>query len=142
MLQGWATPRGRTWTLIFLALCGAAAIAAVLLGVSDYPPGIFLALAAGVAFVLAFVHPWRTPGQFGRLLLASALGLFLFGILHNVFEALAGLAANIPVLHGLLEGIGIAAFLLATLICPAAILISLVALVVILVRSRGRVAQP
>jgi hypothetical protein len=123
--------------LIFLAICGAAAIAAALVGISDNPPGIFLALAAAVAFVLAFVHPWRTAKQFGRLLLASVLGLPLFVILHNVFEALAGMAEDIAILHGLLDGLGGAAFMLATLVCPAAFLVSVVALVV-LIRNRRR----
>jgi hypothetical protein len=122
--------------LIFLAICGAAAIAAALVGISDNPPGIFLALAAAAAFVLAFVHPWRTPEQFGRLLLASVLGFLLFVVLHNVFEALAGLAENSTVLHGLLEGLSVVAFLLATLLFPVAILVSVVALVIVLIRKR------
>jgi hypothetical protein len=138
ILQALATPRDRTRTLVLLAICGAAAIAAALVGISDNPPGIFLALAAAAAFVLAFVHPWRTPKQFGRLLLASVLGFLLFVVLHNVFEALAGRAEHIAVLHGLLEGLGGAAFLLATLVCPAAFLVSVVALVVVLIRNRGR----
>jgi len=138
MLQALATPRDRTRTLIVLAICGAAAIAAVLVGISDNPPGIFLALAAAAAFVLAFVHPWRTPKQFGRLLLASGLGFLLFAVLHNVFEALAGMAESIAVLHGLLDGLGVAAFLLAVLVCPAAILVSVVALVVVFIRNRRR----
>jgi hypothetical protein len=139
-LQALATPRDRTRTLIFLAICGAAALAAALVGLSDNPPGILLALAAAVALVLAFVHPWHTPRQFGRLLLASVLGLPLFVILHNVFEALAGMAEDIAVLHGLLDGLGGAAFMLATLVCPAAFLVSTVALVVVLIRSRRRSA--
>jgi hypothetical protein len=138
MLQALATPRDRARTLIFLAIGGAAAIAAALVGISDNPPGILLALAAAVAIVLAFVHPWRTPRQFGRLLLASVLGFLLFAVLHNVFEALAGWAEHIAVLHVLLEGLGVAAFLLATLVCPAAFLVSVVALVVVLIRNRRR----
>jgi hypothetical protein len=138
MLQALATPRDRTRTLVFLALGGAAAIAAALVGISDNPPGILMALAAAVALVLAFVHPWRTRRQFGRLLLASVLGFLLFVVLYNVFDALAGMADHVAVLHGLLEGVGGAAFLLATLVCPAAILVSVVALVVALIRNRRR----
>ncbi len=138
MLQVLATPRDRTRSLIFLAVCGAAAIAAALVGIDDNPPGIFLALAAAVALVLAFVHPWRTQKQFGRLLLTSGLGLLLFAVLHNVFDALAGTAEHIAVLHGLIEGLGVAAFLLATLVFPAAILVSVVALIVVFIRNRRR----
>ena len=136
MLQAFATPRDRTRTLIFLTICAAAAIAAVFVGISDNPPGIFLSLAAAVAFVLAFVHPWRTPKQFGRLLLASGLGVLLFAVLHNVLEALAGTAEDIAALQDLLDGLAVAAFLLATLLCPAAILVSVVAFVVALIRNR------
>jgi hypothetical protein len=60
------------------------------------------------------------------------LGFLLFAVLHNVFEALAGIADHIAVLHGLLEGLGVVAFLLATLLCPPAILVSVVALVVLI----------
>jgi hypothetical protein len=123
---------------MFLAFGAAAAIAAALVGITDNPPGIVLALAAALALVLAFVHPWRTPRQFGRLLLASVLGFVLFVVLHNVFEALAGMVEDIAVLHGLLEGLGGAAFILATLICPPAFLVSVVALVVALTRNRRR----
>ena len=136
MLQALATPRDRTRTFILLAACGAAGIAAALIGIDDNPPGIFLALAAAVAFVLAFVHPWRTPKQFGRLLLASGLGVLLFAVLHNVLEALAGTAEDIAALQDLLDGLAVAAFLLATLLCPAAILVSVVAFVVALIRNR------
>lgn len=59
MLQALA-PQDRTRTLVFLAICGVAAIAAVLVGISDNPPGILLAFTAAAAFVLAIVHPWRT----------------------------------------------------------------------------------
>jgi hypothetical protein len=138
MLQALATPQDRTRTLILLAIAGATAIAAILAGISDNPPGILLALASSAVFVLAFVHPWRTPRQFGRLLLASVLGFLLFTVLHNVFDALAGMADQIAVLHGLLDGLGGAAFLIATLVCPAAFLVSVVALVIALILSRRR----
>ena len=138
MLDALATPRDRTRTSIFLAIGGAAAIAAALVGIADNPPGILLALAAAVALVLAFVHPWRTPRQFGRLLLASVLGFLLFAVLHNVFEALAGMAEHIALLHGLLDGLAAAAFLLATLVCLAAFLVSVAALVIALILNRRR----
>jgi hypothetical protein len=138
MLQALATPQDRGRTLILLAIAGATAIAATLVGISDNPPGILLALAAAVALVLAFVHPWRTLTEFRRLLLASVLGFVLFVVLHNVFEALAGMVEDIAVLHGLLEGLGGAAFLIATLVCPAAFLVSVAALVIALILSRRR----
>jgi hypothetical protein len=138
MLQALATPQDRSRTLILLAIAGATAIAATLVGISDNPPGILLALAAAVALVLAFVHPWRTSTQFRRLLVTSALGFLLFAVLHNVFEALAGMWEHIAVLNGLLDGLAAAAFLLATLVCPAAFLASVAALVIGLTLNRRR----
>ena len=47
------------------------------------------------------VHPWRTARQFRRLLYASMLGLALFAILHNVFEAVTSKAASVGALQSL-----------------------------------------
>jgi len=138
MLQALATPRDRVRTLIFLASSGATVIAAFLVGIEDNPPGILLALAAAVALVLAFVHPWRSTREFGRLFIASVLSFLLFVVLHNVFDALAGIVEHIAVLHGLLEVLGGAAFILAALLCPAAFLVSILALVLLLIRNRRR----
>jgi hypothetical protein len=130
--------RDRTWMLAFLAISAVAAIAALFVGISDNPPGIFLAVTAAAAFVLAFVYRWRTPKQFGRVLLASGLGTLLFVTLHNVFDALADAAEDIAVLHDLLDGLAVATFLLGTLFCPAAILVSIAGLIIVLFRNRLR----
>jgi hypothetical protein len=125
---------------VFLAICCASAIAAIVVGISDNPPGIVLAFGAAAAFILAFVHPWRTARQFRRLLYASLVGLVIFVILHNVFEAVASKAASAGALASLLQGLGVAAFLLAVLICPPAILVGVVGLVVVFIRNRRRPA--
>ena len=57
MLEALSTPRNRTLTFVFLAICCASAIAAVVVGISDNPPGILLAFGAATALILAFVHP-------------------------------------------------------------------------------------
>jgi hypothetical protein len=124
--------------LIFLAVCGAAGIAAGIVGISDNPPGIFLALLAAASFVLAFVHPWRTARQFRLFLYASALGFVIFAILHNVCEALAGKLAAAGVLQVVLGGISVTAFLLAILVCPPAIVVGAVGSIVMFIRHRRR----
>ena len=138
MTSAFSTPHDRKITLIFLAMCGLLAIAAVIVGIDDNLPGILLAFLAATAFVLAFVHPWRTARQFGLLLIASVLGLALLVILNNVFAAVAHSSATSGALQKLLQGIAVTAFLLATLICPAAFIVGLVGSIVMYIRSRRR----
>ena len=141
MLEALSTPHNRTVTFVFLAACCASAIAAVAAGVSDNPPGILLALLAAAAFVLAFVHPWRTARKFRFLLYASGLSFAFFVILHNVFEAVASKLAKAGALHSLVEGLGVAAFLLAVLVCPPAFLVGAVGSAAMFIRNRRRPAQ-
>jgi len=127
--------------LIFLAVCGAAAIAAGVVGISDNPPGIFLAFLAATSFLLAFVHPWRTAKQFRFFLYASALGFVIFAILHNLCDVLASRLAAAGAFHVVLEGISVAAFLLAVLVCPPAIVVGSVGSIVMFIRHRRRAKQ-
>lgn len=138
MIDAFSTPHNRIKTLILLVICGLSAIAAAAVGIDDNPPGILLAFLAATAFVLAFVHPWRTARQFRFLLLASVLGLALFVILNNVFAAVAHNSATTAALQNLLQGLAVAAFLLATLICPAAFIVGAVGSVAMFIRSRRR----
>jgi hypothetical protein len=141
MLEVLSTPRNRTLMFVFLAICCVSATAAGVVGISDNPPGILLAFGAAATFILAFVHPWRTARQFRRLLYASLLGLVIFGILHNVFEAVASKAASGGALQSLLQVLGVAAFLLAVLVCPPAVLVGAVGSLVMFIRNRRRSMQ-
>jgi hypothetical protein len=138
MIDALSTPRNRIRTLFLLVICGLLAIAAAAVGIDDNPPGILLAFLAATAFVLAFVHPWRTARQFRFLLYASVLGLALFAILYNVFAAVAHNSATAGALQNLLQGLAVAAFFLATLICPAALIVGAVGSVAMFIRSRRR----
>ena len=140
MIDAFSTPHNRIKTLILLVICGLSAIAAAAVGIDDNPPGILLAFLATTAFVLAFVHPWRTARQFRLLLYASVLGLALFVILNNVFAAVAHNSATAGALQNLLQGLAVAAFFLATLICPAAFIVGAVGSVAMFIRSRRRPA--
>jgi hypothetical protein len=136
MIDALSTPRNRIWTLILLVICGLSAIAAAVVGIDDNPPGILLAYLAATAFVLAFVHPWRTSRQFRRLLYASVLGVALFFILDNVFAAVGYNSATAGALQNLLQGLADAAFFLAALILPAAFFVGVVGSVAMFIRSR------
>jgi uncharacterized membrane protein (UPF0136 family) len=138
MIESLSTPRNRIRTFILLLICGSLAIAADAIGIDDNPPGILLAFLAATAFVLAFVHPWRTSRQFMRLLYASVLGLVLFVILNNIFAAVAHNSATVGALQYLLQGLAVAAFFLATMICPAAFIVGAVGAVVMAIRNRHR----
>jgi hypothetical protein len=138
MLEALSTPRNRTVMLVFLGVCCACAIGAAVVGVSDNPPGILLAFLAATAFILAFVHPWRTSKQFKYLFYASGLGLFVFAVLHNVLEAVAEKFVSFGLLHGLLQGLSVTFFLAAILICPPGLLVGAVGSVVMFIRNRRR----
>jgi hypothetical protein len=138
MLEAFSTPHNRTLTSVFLAGGCSFAMAAIVVGVDDNPPGILLAFLAATASVLAFVHPWRTARQFRLLLFASLLGFVLFAILHNVFDAAASLSATVRGLRGLLQALSVAAFFLAILVCPSAFFVGAVGAPVMFIRSRRR----
>ena len=138
MIDTFSTPHNRIKTLILLLICGLSSIAAAAVGINDNPPGILLAFLAATAFVLAFVHPWRTARQFRFLLYASVLGLALFAILNNLFAAVAHNSVTAGALQNLLQGLAVAAFFLATLICPAAFIVGAVGSVAMFIRSRRR----
>ena len=138
MIDALSTPHNRIRTLILLAICGLSAIAAAVVGIDDNPPGILLAFLAATAFVLAFVHPWRTSRQFRRLLYTSALGFVVAGLLHNVFEAIASNRGGSSLVQDLLSGVGAVLFLIAVLVWPPGMLVGAVGAVVMSIRNRGR----
>ncbi len=141
MLEAWVTSRKWTLTLVFLVISCAFALAAIVIGIDDNPPGIVLAFCAVAALVFAFVHPWRTARQFRRLLFASVLGLVVFAILHNAFGALAAKAVTASALQSVLQGFSVATFFLAVLFFPVAVLIGAVGAVVTFVVNRRRPGQ-
>jgi drug/metabolite transporter (DMT)-like permease len=103
LIDAFSTPHNRIKTLILLAICGLSAIAAAAVGIDDNPPGILLAFLAATAFVLAFVHPWRTARKFIFLLLASILGFVLFIILNIILDTVAQNPATTGALQDLLQ---------------------------------------
>ena len=139
MTSAFSTPHDRKITLIFLAMCGLLAIAAVIVGIDDNLPGILLAFLAATAFVLAFVHPWRTARKFMFLLLASVLGFALFIILNIILDTVAQDPATSGALQDLIQSPAIEAFsIIVAMICPAAFILGAVGSVAMFIRSRRR----
>jgi uncharacterized membrane protein (UPF0136 family) len=141
MTGAFSTPHNRKMTLILLAICGLLAIAARVVGINDNLPGILLAFLAATAFVLAFVHPWRTARKFIFLLLASILGFALFVILNIIIDTAAQNPANAGALQDLLQSPAIDAFsIIIAMICPAAFIVGAVGSVVMFIRNRRQPA--
>jgi len=130
-------PAQRFVTLILLAICGLLVIAAVVVGIDDNPPGILLAFLAAIAFVLAFVHPWRAARKFMFLLLASILGFVLFVIQNIIFDSIAQDPATPGALQDLIQSPAIDALnLIIAMICPAAFIVGAVCSVATFIHSR------
>jgi hypothetical protein len=123
MLEALSTPLNRHRAYLFAALCGALAVVSGVIGINDNLPGLLSAYLSAVALLLAFTHPWRTSKQFRRLFYLAGLSFVVFGVLHNVFDALSTRAASPGPVQGLLNGAGIVFFFVAVLLCPAGLLV-------------------
>jgi len=137
MTSAFSTPHNRTMTLILLAVCGLLAIVAFKIGIADNLPGILLAFLAATAFVLAFVHPWRTEKKFKFLLLASLLGFVLFVILDIIVDAVVHNPANFGALRHLMQSSAVDALSqIIIMLCPAAFIVGVVGSIAMFIRSR------
>ena len=137
MMDAFSTPRNRTKTIILLAICGLGVIAALAIGIDDNPPGILLAFLAAIAFVLAFVHPWRTARKFLFLLLASVLSFVLLVILNISFDSVIQDPTAPVALQDLIQSPAFEALnLILIMICPAAFLVGAGGSVAMFIRSR------
>jgi hypothetical protein len=136
MLDAFSTPRNRNRTFIFLGIGAVFAVAAAAAGIDDNPRGLLMAYLSAISFVVAFVHPWKASQHFRRLLYASVLGFVVFGVLHNVFEALASTAGAASLGRDLLDGAGAAFFIVATLLCPPGFLVGAVGAIVMSIQER------
>jgi hypothetical protein len=137
MIESFSTPHNRIRTFMLLGVCGLLGIAAAAIGIDDNPPGILLAFLAFTAFVLAFVHPWRTSRQFVGLLIASVMGLFVFGALFIMCDVLSSKFEGAGLIHDLLSAGG-TLFLIATLVCPSGFLVGAIGAVVMAIRNRRK----
>jgi hypothetical protein len=128
-------PRGST--LGFLGATAILTLAASLVGISDNPPGIFLLYGAGICLVLAIAHRWRSPDKFGFLLVGSVIGFFIMVVLHNFAEVGAEKIAHLPAIALFLSAISVVGFIMAVIICPAAVAVGLIGFSASLVPKKG-----
>jgi len=140
MIEAFSTPHNRNRSFILFAVCGLLAIAAAVIGVDDNPPGLLLAFLSATAFVLAFVHPWRSSKKFRNLIFTSLLGFIVFAILHNVLAFVAWKAGETGTIPELLNIISATFFLVAVLLCPVALLVGVIGAVIM--HRQERHSQP
>ena len=141
MIAAFSTPQNRIKTFVLLAVCGLLAIAAAAVGVDDNLPGVLLAFLAATAFVLAFVHPWRTAKKFVLLLLAAVLGFVLYIALNIVLDTAAQDPATAGALRHLLQSPVVEALsVIIAILCPAAFIVGAVGSVAMFIRNRHRPA--
>ena len=137
MIDAFSTPRNRIKTFIFLVTCGLLAIASVVVGIDDNPPGVLLAYLAATAFVLACSHSWRTARKFMFLLLASVLGSILFMILSMISDSIVQNPASSDTLKKLIESpMNEALSIVFAMLCSAAFLVGVVGAVIMFIRNR------
>jgi hypothetical protein len=135
-----ADNRHRKITLLFLAISCLSLISAFIVGISGNRTGITLCYIAATALILAFTHKWRKMKNFLILSGLSVLGFGVFVVLHNLFYALAELAADIIVLRYVLEFLHAAFFLIALILCPSGLVIGAVGSLFLLCRRLCRPA--
>jgi hypothetical protein len=121
--------------LPFLACAVVLLAAAMVVGISDNPPGLLLAFASSIVVVLALTTGWHHPRKHFYLFAGSALAFVVTAVLHNVFEAAASVAA-VPALKAAGEAIGVAFFLAAIFLCPAGIVVGVVGGIASLLRRK------
>lgn len=111
---------------IWLVAIGCVALAcALVVGINDNLPGIALLYGGLVCLTLAAVYRWRRPKSFFLLFALSAVGFFVFAILHNLLYAI-GESTTSSWLRAAMQGLHVGAFLIALLLCPVGVLVGLV----------------
>ena len=139
MLAAFSTRRNLIPTLVLLAVGALSAIAAIVIGIDDNPPGILLAFLAAVALILAFAHPWRTARKYMYLLLASVLGIVLFIILNVTSDLIAQNPTTPESLKTLIQSPACEALTVVfAMILPAAFIVGAIGSIAMFIRNRRR----
>jgi len=107
----------RKLSLTLLAVGFVILVIALLVGISDNPPGIVLLYLAVLLMMLSVVQNWRSIKKFLILAATSLIGVPAFSILHNLFEALAELNSDILLLNSAGKVLSGLCFLIAVIVC-------------------------
>ena len=66
---------------------------------------------------------------------ASAVGFFVFVILHNAFYALNTTTGNSFILNYLVEGLQVISFLIAVFVCPISFIVGVIGSIILLIKE-------
>jgi nitroreductase len=103
-----------------------AGVGAAVIGVSDNPPGIALALGAIALLAGAWVWNWRSPREYWTLLGVAMLAFPVGVVLHNLLYALGIVINGIPVLTELVGFLEAIFFLVAVLVAGPVAVVALI----------------
>lgn len=122
--MGWIGARlSSRWSRLFIAAAVVAFAAALVVGIADNILGLVLLNAACFAVVAALTLGWTRPRPFLFLVAAGVVGFPVFVLLHNAFYGLSLATGGVPLLPAVSDALGAAAFMLAVLACPAALVV-------------------
>jgi hypothetical protein len=130
--------RSRKGLFVLAAIFCALLIGALLIGVSDNIPGIVLCYLAATIPFIALTRNWQSVKKFLKLMGASAVGLIVFAVLHNLVYALFiyFFGEDFWIRVGLEDEPFF--FIMAIIVCPAAFLVGAVGSVVLAIKKFRR----
>jgi len=128
----------RKKTVILLSISIVLIFFALIIGIDDNPPGVFLIYFGFITLILVFIHHWRDSKKFLILFVSSIIGGIVFGVLHNLFDGLQIMTGDVIVLSQILVFLSVTSFLIALLVCPPGILIGIVGSLVFYFKGRKK----
>lgn len=126
----------RKTTFLFLLLSVILVIVAIVMGITDNVPAILVLFTGIVLFVATFIHIWRRIRSYLILALIFALAFPIFVVLHNIISGISGLITENVWLISILGFFDAFAFILAVIICPAAVIAGLLGALILFVKDK------
>ena len=99
--------------------------------------GVILVILGSILIGLTLVQ--KVEGKLKKLLIlagASAVGFFIFILLHNIFYALAQVTSHISILNYLMKAFEVIFFLIAIFACPIGFVIGVIGTIVMFKKKR------
>ena len=147
--MGWVetSQKENTLTIIFylLAVFFVLAISTIFIPVfREYVSGTFMIISGVIMVILGSILIGLTlvqkvEGNLKKLLIlagASAVGFFVFVLLHNIFYALAQVTSHISILNYLMKAFEVIFFLIAIFACPIGFVIGVIGTIVMFKKKR------
>ena len=101
-------------------------VAALVIGISDNPPGVGLAYLGFSFLCFSMIHQWRSARDFGTMLAVSIISFPVMVLLHNIFDTINTQMGSIPVFNQLLGGFSVIFFVGGVVLAPAVALVGIV----------------